>query len=296
MRAARQAERRAGIPGSRRLELRRGGMPPNRVEALDVDLGHTADDQRVVWHSTQADLGRAIDAEIRRIGVVVSLRVAEAKVPDERRRSDPGQADRQALRPIVVRPERVVERAFAEAWQRGRPERQRIDETVAPEHRQCLPDLVVDADIELVLPRVGHRRRGVDGRAGDVRIGDQRDDRRPDRIPTIARNLPQPQRVATELRTAGRKRIDDRSGEEARLLRRRRHLAHARNAFLIAQAFVVREPERPVFHYRTAGGPAELIAVALRLRCAERVREEIVRVEIVIAKKLVDASPNRIGS
>ena len=85
-------------------------------------------------------------------------------------------------------------------------------------------------------------------------------------------------------------------GEEARLLRRRRHLTHARNAFLIAQAFVVREPERSVLHYRTAGSPAELIAVALRLRCTERVREEIVRVEIVVAKKLVDASANRIGS
>ncbi len=185
--------------------------------------------------------------------------------PTRLRRSHPGQSERQTLRAIVVRAEGVVERAFGEPRQRRRPERQRVDEAVAPEHRQRLRELVVDANVELVLARVGHRGRCVDRRAGDIRVRNQRDDRRADRIPAIAGNHPLPLRVSTELRPPGGKWIHDGAAEETGLLRRRRYLAHARDTFEIAQAFVVREPEGPVPRDRTAGRSAELIALPLGL-------------------------------
>ena len=72
-----------------------------------------------------------------------------------------------------------------------------------------LRELMVDAHVELVLPRVGHRRGRVDRRARHVRIGNQRDDGGADRIPAIARDHPLPLRVPAELRPPRRERIDD---------------------------------------------------------------------------------------
>ena len=76
-------------------------------------FGNAADDRRIVRHVLQPDLRRAVDAEVRRIGEVVAAREAEAEVADQGRRERPRQAERQPLRAIVVRSERVVERSLA---------------------------------------------------------------------------------------------------------------------------------------------------------------------------------------
>ena len=76
--AAGPAERRTRIPRPRRLELRRRGVPARRIEALDVELGQAAHDRGVARHVAQSDLGRSIDAEVRRIRVVVPSRQAQA--------------------------------------------------------------------------------------------------------------------------------------------------------------------------------------------------------------------------
>ena len=57
VRAAIQAERRAGIPRPWCLELRCRGMPSDSIEPLDIHLGNTAHDRRVARHAAQANLG-----------------------------------------------------------------------------------------------------------------------------------------------------------------------------------------------------------------------------------------------
>ena len=155
---------------------------------------------------------------------------------------------------------------------------------------------MIEPHVELILPRHGHRRRRIDGRARDVRIGNQRDDRGADRIPPIARNHPLSLRVAAELRPSRRERIVHRTAEHPRLLRRRRHLPHARHAFAIAQAFVVGEPERAVPDERSANRRAELIALPFGLGRAQRVREEVVGVERIVAEEFVGAAAHAVGA
>ena len=54
--AATEAERRARVPRSRGLELRRRRVPADRVEPLHVDLGHAAHDCRIARDVLEADL------------------------------------------------------------------------------------------------------------------------------------------------------------------------------------------------------------------------------------------------
>ena len=155
---------------------------------------------------------------------------------------------------------------------------------------------MIDADVELIRARVGDRCRREDRRVRDIRIRDHRDDGRADRIPALARDHPLALRVAAELGPPAGKRIDDHGAEQPGLLRGGRHLPDARHAFEIAQALVVAEPERPVLHQRSADRGAELVAFPLRLRRSERVREEVVGVETVVAEELVDAAANGVGA
>ena len=78
--------------------------------------------------------------------------------------------------------------------------------------------------------------------------------------------------------------------EDAGFLGSGGHLPDPRNAFSIAQALVVAKPERLVPHERSADGGAELIALPLWFRCAQRVREKVVRVERVVPQEFVDAA------
>ena len=269
---------------------------PTASKPWNIDLGNAAHDRRIVRHVLQADGRRAVDAEVRRRRVVIAARVAEADVADQVRRGDPREPERQPLRAVVVRAEGVIERPFAQAEQGRGAERQRIDEAVAAEERELAADLMIEADVELVLPGIGDRRGRIDRRARHVRIGNQRDDGRADRIPAIARDHPLTLGVPAELGTPGRKRVDHRRAEQPQFLGRRRYLPHARHAFEVAQAFVISEPERSVLDQRSADRGAELVALPLRLRGAERVREEIVRVQRIVAEELVDAAANRIGA
>src|SRR5439155_1750589 len=164
----------------------------------------------------------------------VAARVAEAEVAEERRREDVRQAERETLRSIEVRSERVVERSFAETRERRGAERIRVDEAVTSEHAGRRSQLMVDAYVELILPRVGDRRRRVDGRAGHVRIGDERNDGGADRVPAIAWNHPLPLRVAAELGAPRCEGIDDRRIAGAGLRVRRRALPPARRAVEVA--------------------------------------------------------------
>ncbi len=183
VRAARPTEGRARIPRSRRLELRRRGVTADGVEALDVHLGQAARDRRIARDVAQSHLARPVDAEIRRLGEVVAARQAEPDVAHQRRRHNPREAEREALRAHTVLAERVVERTFREARQRRRPEHVGVDEAVAPKGRHVLHHLMIEPHVELILTRHGDRRRRVDGSARHVRIGNQRDDRGADRIP-----------------------------------------------------------------------------------------------------------------
>ncbi len=298
MRPAAQAERRPRVPGPRGLELRRRRVAADGVEALDVDLRHPAHDPGIVRDVLQADFHGAIDAEVRRIRVVVAARRPESDVPDKGRGDRPGGAERQPLRSIVVRSEGVVERALRQPEQRRRTERQGIDEAVAAEDREVRRDLVVDADVELILARIGDGRRRVDRlpTRARVRVRDERDDGGADRVPALWRDHPLALRVLAEGRAPGRERIDDHGAEQARLFRGRRHQADARDALVIAQPLVVAEPERAVLDERAADRRAELVALPLRFRRAERVREEVGRIQPVVAQELVDAPPHHVGA
>ena len=110
------------------------------------------------------------------------------------------------------------------------------------------------------------------------------------RVPPISRNHPLALRIAGELGAARRERIEHRRAEEARLLGGRRHEADARDAFLVAQPFIVGEPEGAVADDRATGRAAELIALAFGLGRAKFLREEVVGVERVVAHELVDAA------
>ena len=155
---------------------------------------------------------------------------------------------------------------------------------------------MIDADVELIRARVGDRRRREDRRVRDIRIRHQRDDGRADRVPALARDHPLALRVAAELGPAAGKRIDHRRAEQPGFLCGGRHLPDAGNPFEIAQALVVAEPEGAVLHQWSPGRAAELVPFPLRLGRAERVREEVVRVEMVVAEELVEAAANGVGA
>src|SRR3954470_11738189 len=137
-------------------------MAGDGVETLQVYFWNPANNRWIVGHVLQPDLRRPVDARVRRPRVVVAARDAEPEVGKQRRLQRPARAKRETLRAVVVRTEGVVERSFRQPLQRRRTERQRVDETVAPEHRDLRRELVIDAHVELVLPRVSDWRGGKD--------------------------------------------------------------------------------------------------------------------------------------
>ena len=114
-----------------------------------------------------------------------------------------------------------------------------------------------------------------------------------DRIPSVSRDHPLSLRVSGKLRASGRERIEYRRAEESGLLLRGRHLAHARDALLVAQPLVVGKPEGSIAKDWTANGAAKLVALALRLRRSEQLREIVVGIERVVAEKFVRRCPAR---
>src|SRR6185503_7403097 len=90
--------------------------------------------------------------------------------------------------------------------------------------------------------------------------------------------------------TAGRERVHHGGVEPSLLFVHRRDETRTRNAFLVAQALVVSEPERTVLDQRSARRGAELVPLAFRLGKPERVREEVRGIQRVIAEELVDAA------
>ena len=296
MRLPAQRERRARIPRTRCLELRRRCVAADGVEALDVHLRKAADNRGIVRHVRNAELRRGILAGIRWIREVVPARKPETEITDERRTRDPRQPDRKPLRSIQIGSERVVERPFAEARQRSGAERIGVDEAVACEEARARRELMVDAYVELVLPDFGDRGRCVNRGSRHVRIGNQLDDLRGNRIPTLSRNHPLACRVPAELRATRRERIVDGRREQPGLLRRGRHLPSAWNPLLVAQPLVVGEPERPIAHDRSANRAAELIALALRLGRSKQLRKIVVGVERIVSEELEQAAVHAVGA
>ncbi len=291
-----QRERHARIPRSRRLELWRRGVTAHSVEPLDVHLRQAAHDRGIAWNVWNAEIGRGVLAEKRRIGVVVPAREAKAEITDERRAGDPGQSEREPLRPIQIRSKRIVEGPFGQTGKRRRPERIRVHEAVTAEEVHALRKLMIDAHVELVLSYLGDGRGRVNSGTRHVWIGNQRHDLGGDRIPPFTGDHPLPRRISRELRPAGRKRIVDRRPELSGLLGGRRYQTRARNAFLVAQPFVISEPERPVANDRPSDCAAKLIAFALRLGRIQQFGKVVIGIERVIPEKFEDAAVHLVGT
>src|SRR3954462_13595082 len=108
-------------------------MAADGVEPLPGYLWNPAGNRWVGGDVLQPDLRRPVDARVRRPRVGAAARDAEPEVGKQRRLQRPARAKRETLRAVVVRTEGVVERSFRQPLQRRRTERQRVDETVAPE-------------------------------------------------------------------------------------------------------------------------------------------------------------------
>src|SRR5262249_20795304 len=135
------------------------------------------------------DLLSAVLAEIRRENEGISARMAKADVGDHLRADRPVQADGYALRAAVARAASVIERSFGQTGQRRGAEYIRIDEAVASEQVETAVEIVVNACVELILPRARDRRgHEVVTRPGQVRIRDQVNDLRADRIEANCRD------------------------------------------------------------------------------------------------------------
>ena len=154
---------------------------------------------------------------------------------------------------------------------------------------------MVDAHVELILARDRHRGRSIDRRARHVGIGNELDDGRPDRVPATLWDHPLACGVPAEFRPPRGKRVNNCCAEQSGFLSRRRHLAHAWNALLIAQSLIVCKPESAVLDERATDRRAELIAFAHRFRSAKRVGEEVVGVERVIAQEFINAAVDAVG-
>ena len=125
-------------------------------------------------------------------------------------------------------------------------------------------------------------------RAGLIRRGHERKDRRGNRIDPLLRN-----RVVHE-GLAGDRILDGR-GKDAGAIVGGRYARQARDAARNPGAFIVAEEERLARDDRPAQVAAELILVVRGLRRARPEREEIVRVERVVAEVLVGGPMEVVG-
>src|SRR6266581_6529303 len=108
MPALMQRKRRAWIPCSRCLKLRRRCVPADRIVALKTNLRKAADQDGIVRHVFQANQRWPINAGVRRSAEVVAAVPPDPEISDKRIREYMSQSNSDALRAIVIRAESIA--------------------------------------------------------------------------------------------------------------------------------------------------------------------------------------------
>src|SRR5215813_3898125 len=149
--------------------------------------------------------------------------------------------------------------------------------------------MMIHLYIKLIGSCARDRRGHILVGARDVWVGQKLDDFGAYRVPAVLRDHPLASIVPAEFRAARHEWVKDRYVKEARFFLCRRNHADSRHALSLAQTFIIGKPKRTILHKRSADRTAKLVALSDRLRITNRIEEEVVGIESIVAKEFINA-------